>query len=82
MVRVCREAGAPEVPLLPIRSNDDGVRESPEAGGVERPHVEDVDALNLAEDLETLQTRGLVVVGWDAARGCPWWEEVLGGINF
>lgn len=31
--------------------------------GVQRPHVKDVDALHLAENLETLKTGGLLQVG-------------------
>lgn len=37
------------------------------AGGIEGAHVEDVDALHLSENLETLETGGLLEIGGDAA---------------
>lgn len=38
-----------------------------EARGIERAHVEDVDALHLAEDFETLEAGRLLDVGGDGA---------------
>lgn len=35
------------------------------AGGIQRTHVEDVDALHLTDELETLETGSLEVVGRD-----------------
>lgn len=35
------------------------------AGGIQGTHVEDVDALHLSDELETLETGGLEVVGRD-----------------
>ena len=52
-----------------------------ETAGVEGPHVEDVDALHLSEDLEALETGGLLDVGGDgtglSARG----EQVVHGLD-
>lgn len=39
------------------------------ARGVQGAHVEDVDALHLAENLETLETGGLLEVGRDGSGG-------------
>lgn len=43
---------------------------------IERLHVEDVDALHLAQDLEALEARGLLEVGWDGAGRRAGREEV------
>jgi hypothetical protein len=37
-----------------------------EARRIERPHVEDIHALHLSENLKTLETSGLLEVGGDA----------------
>lgn len=37
-------------------------------GGIKRPHIEDIDALHLSDELQTLKTGGLLEVGWDLAR--------------
>ena len=50
------------------------------AGGVQRPHVEDVDTLHLSENLKTLQTGGLLKVGRDSARLGTGSDEVF--LNF
>lgn len=47
-----------------------------EARGVERAHVEDVDAVHLAEDFETLETGRLLEVGGDGAGLGTGTEEV------
>lgn len=39
------------------------------AGGVQRLHVEDINALNLAENLQTLETGGLLEIGRDGTGG-------------
>lgn len=43
---------------------------------VQRLHVEDVDALHLAQDLEALEARGLLEVRWDGAGRGARREEV------
>jgi len=48
-----------------------------EARGVERAHVEDVDALHLAENLETLETGGLLDVGGDGAGAGAGADQVI-----
>jgi hypothetical protein len=48
-----------------------------ETAGVERPHVEDVDALHLSEDFETLQTGGLLGIGGDGTGLRTRWQQVL-----
>lgn len=35
------------------------------AGGIQRAHVEDINALHLSDELQTLKTSGLDVVGGD-----------------
>lgn len=40
-----------------------------EARGIQRPHVEDINALHLAENFETLETGGLLEVGGNSAGG-------------
>ena len=45
--------------------------------GVQRFHIEDVDALHFAEDFETLEAGGLVEVGGDGARFGAGREEVF-----
>lgn len=43
----------------------DGVLGGTEVGHLERLHVEDIDTLELSEQLETLKTGGLLLVGGD-----------------
>lgn len=76
-VRVGREASAASELLLAGRSDEDGVLHRSEAGGVERAHVEDVDALHLTENLETLETGGLLEIGGDGAGLGTRTEEIL-----
>jgi hypothetical protein len=64
-VRVSRAAGATNVLLVTERANDDGFLHGAGSACVEGLHVEDVDALHLSEDFETLETGGLVDVGGD-----------------
>lgn len=45
--------------------------------GVQRPHVEDVDALHLAENLQALETGGLLEVGRDGAGLAALREQVV-----
>ena len=76
-VRVGGRAGAAGVLLVTGGADDDGVVEGARARGVQRPHVENVDALHLSEDLEALDTGGLLKVGGDGARGGAWADEVI-----
>lgn len=50
--------------------------------GVERPHVEDVDALHLAQDFEALETGGLLEVGGDGAGFAAFGHEVGFRVDF
>lgn len=76
-MRVGRVAGAAGVLLVTGRADEDGVLHRALAGGVEGTHVEDVDTLHLAENLETLETGGLLEVGRDGADLGAGSEEVF-----
>lgn len=52
-----------------------------ETAGVEGPHVEDVDALHLSEDLETLETSRLLGVGGDGTGLGTLGEQVVHGLD-
>lgn len=79
-VAVGGTARAAEVLLVAEGLDDDGLVEGAAARGVERLHVEDVDALHFAEDFEALETGGLLEVGGDGAGwGARGEEVVLGG---
>lgn len=43
---------------------------------IQRLHIKDIDAVHLAQDLESLQTSALLEVGRDGARRSSGWEEV------
>lgn len=47
------------------------------AAGIQRPHVEDVNPLHLAQNLDTLETSGLLEIGGDGARLGTLGEEVV-----
>jgi hypothetical protein len=49
--------------------------------GVEGPHVEDVNALHLSEDFETLETSGLLGVGRNGTGLSTLGDEVLHGLD-
>lgn len=66
-VRVGGETGATGKLLITGGPDGDGVLDCAKAAGVEGAHVEDVDALHLTEDLETLKTSGLLEVGGNGA---------------
>lgn len=51
------------------------------AGGIEGAHVEDVDALHLSENLETLETGGLLEIGGDVAGLGTGTEQVVLGLD-
>lgn len=79
-VAVGRAAGAAQVLLVAEGLDDDGVVEGALTRGVQRLHVEDVDALHFAKDFEALETGGLFEVGGDCAGfGAGGEEVVLGG---
>lgn len=63
--------------LLTSRADGDGVLHGAQAASVEGAQVEDVDAIHLAENLETLQTGGLLEVRGDRARFGTGAEEVF-----
>jgi hypothetical protein len=52
-----------------------------DAAGIQRPHVEDVDTLDLSEDFETLQTSGMLKIGRDGSRLGSRGKKVLGGLD-
>lgn len=78
---VGRVAGAAGKLLVAGGAHQDGVVHGSPAAGVERAHVEDVDALHLSEDLETLKTGGLLEVGGDGAGLGAGAEEVVLGLD-
>jgi hypothetical protein len=80
-VRVGREAGAAGELLVTGGADLDGVLHRAESAGVEGPHVEDVDALHLSEDFETLETGGLLEIGGDGPRGGTRTEQVIFGLD-
>lgn len=64
-MRVGRVAGAAGKLLLAGRADHERLFHGSLARGVEGGHVEDVDALHLSENLETLETGGLLEIGGD-----------------
>lgn len=76
-VRVGGETSATSELLVTSRSNHDGVLHRSEAGSVKRAHVEDVDSLHLTENLQTLETGGLLKIGGDGTGGGTRTEEIL-----
>lgn len=81
-MRAGRVASATGVLLLAGRANHDGVLHGALAGSIEGTHVEDVLALHLAEDFETLETGSLLKVGRDSAGLSTRAEEVVVGADF
>lgn len=51
------------------------------AGGIQRTHVEDVDALHLTDELETLETGSLDVVGRDGTGLGTGGDQVILGLD-
>lgn len=76
-VRVGRVAGATGKLLVTSRSDNDRVLHGSLAAGVKRAHVEDVDALHLTQDLETLKTSSLLEVGRNGTGLGTRTEEVI-----
>lgn len=62
-VRVGRRAGATSKLLVTRRANEYGVLHRSLAAGIERPHVENINTLHLAEDFQTLQAGSLLEIG-------------------
>jgi hypothetical protein len=52
-----------------------------ETAGVQWPHVEDVNALHLSEDFETLETGGLLGIGRNRTRLRTGWEKISLGFD-
>lgn len=80
-MRVDGKARATSVLLLASRAHHDGLLQCAPPRGVQRPHVEDVDALHLSEDLKTLDTGGLLHVGGDGTGGGTGTAEVVEGLD-
>lgn len=79
-VGVGRVAGAAKVLLVAEGLDGDGVVDGALPAGIERAHVEDVHALHLSEDFETLETGGLLEIGGHGTGlGALGEEVVLGG---
>lgn len=67
--------------LLAGGADENGVGECAEARGIKRAHVEDVNALHLAENFETLETSRLLDIGRDGAGGGTGAEKVVNGLD-
>jgi hypothetical protein len=80
-VGVGREASATSELLLTSGSDKDGLLNRSEAAGVEGAHVEDVDAVHLTENLETLETGRLLEIGGDGTGLGTRTEEVVLGLD-
>ena len=76
-MRVSRVASAAGKLLLAGRTDNDGVLHGALAAGIQRAHVEDVDALHLTQDLETLETSGLLQIRGDGTGLGAGSEEIL-----
>lgn len=48
---------------------------------IQRPHVKDIHTLHLAENFQTLQTRGLLEIGGDGTAWGARWDEVVFGLD-
>jgi hypothetical protein len=57
------------------------IRERTLPGGIKRPHVEDVNALHLSDEFETLEAGGMLNVGRDGTGLGTWGDEVLLGLD-
>lgn len=80
-VGVGGETSATSVLLVTGTVDDDGVLESSLPGGIEGPHVEDVNALHLSDEFKTLETSGLLDVGGDGTGLSTGGDEVLLGLD-
>lgn len=80
-MRVGGITGAAGVLLVTGRADHDGVLHRALAAGIEGTHVENIDAVHLSENLETLETGGLLQVGRDGAGLGTGSEQVLVGLD-
>lgn len=80
-VRVGWVTRATGVLLIASRSHQDGLLQCALAAGVQRPHVEDVNTLHLSENLETLDTGGLLEIGGDGTGSGTRTAEVIYGLD-
>jgi hypothetical protein len=72
-------SGVPAVISMPSMLY--GVGGCTKTAGVEGPHVEDIDALHLSEDFETLETGRLLGVGGNGTGLSTLGDEVLHGLD-
>jgi hypothetical protein len=80
-VRVGGEASATSELLVTSGSDHNRVLHRSQAGSVKRAHIEDIDTLHLTENLQTLETGGLLEIGRDGTGGGTGTEEVLVGLD-
>ena len=79
---ICGIPRASAVLLVPRTPHDDRIVHRPQATSIERLHVEDIDALHLAEDFETIEACCLFEVGGDGAWRSAGWEKVFFRLDF
>jgi len=65
VVAVSRETSASDLAFREQAVNLNRLLDRAQPVNLQRLHVKDVDSLELAEEFETLETGGLVLVGWD-----------------
>jgi hypothetical protein len=65
--------------VAPLRKTD--AAQHTFAGRIQWPHVEDINALHLSQDLQSLETGGLLEVGGDGTRRGSGADEVLGFLD-
>lgn len=80
-VGVGRIAGAASVLLVTSRLDQNRVVQSSLPRCVQRAHVEDINALHLSEDFQTLQTSGLLDIGRDGTSGSTGSDKVILGLD-
>lgn len=80
-MRVDRVAGAAGVLLLAGGADQDGLLQGSFPRGIQGLHVEDVNTLHLAQNLQTLDTSGLLQVGGDGAGLGTGSHEVVDGLD-
>lgn len=74
-------AGATSKLLLAGGAHQDGTLHGSLAAGIEGSQVENVNALHLSEDFQTLKTGGLLEIGRDGAGLATGSDEVLLGLH-
>ena len=80
-MRVDRVAGAAGKLLLASGADHDGLLQGSFPRGIQGPHVEDVNTLHLAQDLQTLDTSGLLEVSGDGAGLGTGPDKVVDGLD-